>query len=257
MTLCIARYQIPGDEATAWGVVVGDTVHELEGDVFGPFGPGRPVARLEALRLLAPVKPTKIVCVGRNYAAHAAELGNEIPKAPLLFLKPPSSIIGPGEAIAIPEGVGRVDYEGEIALVMRQKACRIDAVRVPEHVLGCTCLNDVTARALQKKDRTFARAKGFDTFCPVGPVVVTGDIRRARRIRTFVNGHLRQDGTTEGMIFDACTLVSYISHIMTLLPGDIIATGTPPGVGPLAEGDEVVVEIEGLGRLANPVEGRL
>ena len=252
MDQVIVRYEKP-DGTTAWGLHDGDTVHEIEEDDSGRFQPGSVIAPFDSLTILPPVMPTKIVCVGRNYAAHAEELGNPLPAEPLLFLKPPSAIVGQNGRIVLPDGVGRVDFEGELALVMGTQAAHLTPEEVPDVVLGMTCLNDVTARDLQKADRTFTRAKGFDTFCPVGPAIVTGDIMAPRQVRTLVNGEVRQDGNTADMIFDVCRLVSYISHIMTLLPGDVIATGTPPGVGPLSPGDEVVVDIEGVGRLVNPV----
>ncbi len=255
MHQAIVRYETP-EGHSAWGLLVEDQVHAIEEDLDGRVQLGPPVASLDTLSLLPPVLPTKIVCVGRNYPAHAAELGNEVPSEPLLFLKPPSALTAPHSPIVIPPDVGRVDFEGELALVMGKPASRIAPDEVPDAVLGVTCLNDVTARDLQKKDRTFTRAKGFDTFCPVGPVVVLDDIRKTRRLRTLVNGEVRQEADTADMIFDVCALVSYISHIMTLEPGDVIATGTPSGVGPLQPGDEVVVEIEGVGSLSNPVVSR-
>ncbi len=250
----IIRYRrAQGDQTIRYGFLEGDTVLEFRGNLYEHFEVGPPVAGLPDVTLLAPVMPPKIVCVGRNYAAHAAELGNAVPAEPLLFLKPPSAVVGPGDPIVLPPGVGRVDFEGELALVIRRKTRQVAPDEVPDHVLGITCLDDVTARDLQKKDRTFARAKGFDTFCPLGPTLLVDDIRRPRRIETRVDGTVRQSGSTEDMIFDVCALVSYISHIMTLVPGDVVATGTPPGVGPLAPGQAVSVEVEGVGALENPV----
>jgi 2-keto-4-pentenoate hydratase/2-oxohepta-3-ene-1,7-dioic acid hydratase in catechol pathway len=195
--------------------------------------------------LACPVVPTKIVCVGRNYAAHAKELGNETPKEPLLFLKPPSSLIGPGEAIMLPPDSARVEHEAELGVVIGKFARNVreeDAIR---HVFGYTCLCDVTARDLQRRDGQWTRAKGFDTFCPVGPWIETEATPAALRIACSVNGQVRQDGLTSQMIFDVPALVAYISRIMTLLPGDLIATGTPEGVGPLLDADAVEVEIRG------------
>ncbi len=219
---------------------------------------GEPIGEGE-VRLLAPVEPSKIVCVGRNYLAHARELGNEPPEYPLLFLKPPSAVIGPGEAILIPPVSERVDYEGEIAVVIGRTCCDADERQVRECILGYTALNDVTARDLQKKDGQWTRAKGFDTFAPVGPEVVLTAPEfdwASLEVSTRVNGELKQSGKAADMAFSIPFLVAYISQIMTLLPGDVIATGTPEGVGPLAVGDEVAVEVTGLAPLVNPVRAR-
>lgn len=200
-----------------------------------------------------PLEPTKIVGVGLNYRAHAAEMKKAPPAEPLLFLKPPSALIGPGAAIVRPRGYLRVDYEGELAVVIGKRARRVTAARALEHVAGYVCLNDVTVRDLQTRDGQFTRAKGFDTFCPVGPRVVA-DLDPARlAIATRVNGKTRQSSTTADMIFDVPALIAFASGVMTLEPGDILTTGTPAGVGPLVAGDVVVVEIEGIGVLANPV----
>ncbi|HEX6625032.1 MAG TPA: fumarylacetoacetate hydrolase family protein [Pyrinomonadaceae bacterium] len=212
-----------------------------------PFG-------MEGARLLAPVTPSKIVCVGRNYREHAAELGNPLPTEPLLFLKPPSAIIGPCETIELPFVSERIEHEGELAVVIGRKVRRLaDAEDPLSYVYGYTCLNDVTARDLQRRDVQFTRAKSFDTFCPVGPHVVKGLDPTNLSVRTRVNGETRQDGRTSAMAFPCAALVRYISHVMTLEPGDLIATGTPAGVGPLSDGDTVEVEVEGVGVLRNPV----
>lgn len=207
----------------------------------------------EGATLLPPVVPGKLVCVGRNYADHAKELGNEAPREPLLFLKPPSTLLAPGGTIARPAISERVDFEGELAIVISRQATRVPASRWRDYVLGFTCANDVTARDLQKKDVQFTRAKGFDTFCPLGPAIETnldvGDLR----LTTRVNGEIRQDGRTSDMIFPCDFLIEYVSAIMTLMPGDVILTGTPAGVGALNAGDEVEVEIEGIGVLRNAV----
>jgi 2-keto-4-pentenoate hydratase/2-oxohepta-3-ene-1,7-dioic acid hydratase in catechol pathway len=207
-------------------------------------------------RLLAPVTPTKIVCVGRNYRAHAAELGNEVPAEPLLFFKPPSSLVGPNEAIELPAVSERIDHEAELGVVIGERCRDVrpeDAHRV---IFGHTCVNDVSARDLQKKDGQWTRAKGFDTFCPAGPLVVTGLDTSALAVRCRVSGAARQDGNTRDMIFSIPDLIAYISQVMTLEPGDLIATGTPHGVGPLLPGDVVEVEVEGIGTLRNPVRKR-
>jgi len=217
----------------------------------GAFAP----VRLEEARLLAPVVPRKIVCIGRNYRDHAAELGNEVPKEPLLFLKPPSAVIGPGEAIRIPEQSQRVDFEGELGVVIGKIASRLGANEdVRPYIRGYTIVNDVTARDLQKSDGQWSRAKGFDTFCPMGPLV-TDEINPevGIAVETRLNGERKQQGNTRDLIFPIATLLRHITAAMTLLPGDVIATGTPAGVGPMRAGDRVEVAIAGIGSLANPV----
>ncbi len=200
------------------------------------------------------ITPSKIVCVGRNYVAHAKELGNEVPERPMLFLKPPSAIIASGEAIILPRASSRVEYEGEIGVVVGTRMRRASAAEAVRGIGGFTCVNDVTARDLQKGDGQWGRAKGFDTFCPVGPVTTNGLDWRALEVITRLNGVERQRAPSSDMHFGIPELLSYISHVMTLMPGDIIATGTPAGVGPLAAGDVVEVEIPGVGILSNPVE---
>lgn len=197
--------------------------------------------------------PSKIVCVGRNYAEHAKELGNAVPERPLLFFKPPSSIIAPGEAILLPAASSQVEHEAEIGVVVGRRLRRVTPIEAELGIAGFTCVNDVTARDLQKTDGQWARAKGFDTFCPVGPTVVSGLDWRALEVIGRVNGVERQRGRTSDMIFSIPDLLSYISGVMTLEPGDLIATGTPAGVGALAPGDVVEVEIPGVGVLSNPV----
>jgi 2-keto-4-pentenoate hydratase/2-oxohepta-3-ene-1,7-dioic acid hydratase in catechol pathway len=205
--------------------------------------------------LLAPVRPSKIVCVGRNYREHAAELGNEVPTEPLIFLKPPSSLIGPGEKIRRPKLSQRVDYEGELGVVVGRTCYKLgDGEDVRPYILGYTCVNDVTARDLQKKDGQWTRGKGFDTFCPVGPLVTDEiDPWAGIDVETRVNGEVRQQGNTRDFIFALDVAIRYISQVMTLVPGDLIATGTPSGVGPLAAGDAVEVSVEGVGTLRNSV----
>jgi 2-keto-4-pentenoate hydratase/2-oxohepta-3-ene-1,7-dioic acid hydratase in catechol pathway len=214
-----------------------------------------PVARLEDARLFAPVEPSKVVCVGRNYKEHAAELGNAMPEEPLLFLKAPSAIVGHGDAIELPPQSERVEHEGELAVVIGRKCRSLAEDEDPlSYVLGYTCVNDVTARDLQRKDVQFTRAKSFDTFCPVGPYFVTGLDPADLRVETRVNGEVRQSGRTSAMAFPVHFLIRYISNVMTLNPGDLIATGTPAGVGPLLDGDTVEVEVEGVGTLRNQVK---
>jgi len=200
-----------------------------------------------------PVKPSKIIGVGRNYRAHAAEMGNPIPTEPLLFFKPPSALIGDGQAIIRPRWVERMDYEGELAIVIGRRCRRVARGDALDVIGGYTILNDVTARELQKKDGQFTRAKGFDTFCPVGPRVVAGLDPAALAIETRVNGAVRQKAPTADMIFDVSTIVEYVTRVMTLEEGDVISTGSPPGVGPLVAGDVVEIEIAGIGVLRNPV----
>jgi len=201
-------------------------------------------------------RPGKIVCVGRNYPAHAAELGNAVPARPLLFLKPPSAVIGDGEAIVLPDASRQVEHEGEIGVVIGSRLCRGSPAAARAAIAGVTCVNDVTARDLQNADGQWTRAKGFDTFCPVGPrlLVVAADFDLAGlEVRCRVNGVERQRGRSAEMVFGIADLVAYISQVMTLEPGDLVATGTPGGVGPLADGDVVEVEVGGVGVLRNPV----
>jgi 2-keto-4-pentenoate hydratase/2-oxohepta-3-ene-1,7-dioic acid hydratase in catechol pathway len=206
-------------------------------------------------RILPPCAPTKIVCVGRNYVEHAKELGNEVPKEPLLFLKPPSSLIGNGDSIVYPTLSQRVDFEGELGLVIGKQARNVPAEEAQEYILGYTIVNDITARDLQKKDGQWTRGKGFDTFCAVGPwLVLKEEVDfESLRVRTMLNGEMKQDGSVRDMIFPVNAIIAYITQFMTLEPGDLIATGTPPGVGPMRPGDTVQVEIEGIGKLHNPV----
>lgn len=195
--------------------------------------------------LACPVVPTKIVCVGRNYAAHAQELGNDVPVEPLLFLKPPSALIGPGESIVLPPESQRVEHEAELGVVIGRRARDVRPEHALDHVLGYACLGDITARDLQRKDVQFTRGKGFDTFCPVGPWIETDLDPGALRVRAVVNSQVRQDGLTAQMIWGVPELVAYISRVMTLEPGDVIATGTPQGVGPIVSGDELIIDIAG------------
>ncbi len=200
-------------------------------------------------------RPSKIVCVGRNYVAHAKELGNEVPDRPMLFFKPPSALVGPGEPIVLPPASARVEYEGEIGVVVGRTLRHVSPAEAEAGIRGFICINDVTARDLQKPDGQWGRAKGFDTFCPAGPAVAEGLDWRGLEIITRVNGELRQRATTAEMHFQIPELLAYISDIMTLEPGDYVATGTPAGVGILAAGDVVEVEIPGVGVLSNPVTG--
>jgi 2-keto-4-pentenoate hydratase/2-oxohepta-3-ene-1,7-dioic acid hydratase in catechol pathway len=203
--------------------------------------------------LLAPVAPPKIVAVGRNYAEHAKELGNEAPSEPIIFLKPPSAVLPPNGTIVRPPQSQRVDFEGELAIVIGKTARNIQSADWRGVVLGFTCANDVTARDLQKKDVQFTRGKSFDTFCPLGPCIETELDPSALSLRTRVNGETKQDGNTRDMVFDCAFIIEFVTSVMTLQPGDVILTGTPAGVGPLVSGDRVEVEIEGIGVLRNSV----
>ena len=253
MRLC--RYAIDG-EARFGQLLDGPDegrVQPLVGDDFESLTPEGASIERAAVRLLCPVLPSKIVCVGRNYRAHAAELGHAVPEQPLLFLKPPSALLPTEFTIRLPSASEKVEHEAELAVVVGALARNVSPERALEHVLGYTAFNDVTARDIQKREVQFTRAKGFDTFAPVGPWIETALDPRGLRIQCRVNGQTRQDGNTAQMVFDVAALVSYASRCMTLLPGDVIATGTPEGVGPLAPGDVVEVEIDGLGVLRNPV----
>jgi 2-keto-4-pentenoate hydratase/2-oxohepta-3-ene-1,7-dioic acid hydratase in catechol pathway len=217
--------------------------------------------RLEDVKLLAPVLPrSKVIGVARNYAKHAAELGNEVPAEPLWFIKPNTSVIGPGDSIAYPHQSSQVDHEGELAVVIGRICRDVPAERATDVIFGYTIANDVTARDLQKDVGHFTRAKGFDTFCPLGPWIEDDldphDFSVGRKVQTYLNGDLVQDGSTADMIFDIPTLIAHVSSTMTLLPGDVILTGTPEGVGPMQVGDDVEVSIEGLGSLTNTVVKR-
>jgi 2-keto-4-pentenoate hydratase/2-oxohepta-3-ene-1,7-dioic acid hydratase in catechol pathway len=239
-----ARYAIERDGV--WRLV--------EGDVFGAWTPGAEVA--PAVRPLAPVLPSKIVAVGLNYRDHAAEQHKALPEEPMIFIKPSTAVIGPGDPIRLPPGVGRVDHEAELGVVIGRTASRVPRERAGDYILGLTCVNDVSARVLQAKDGQFTRAKGFDSFAPLGPAIALGLDPRALDVEGWVNGERRQASNTRELIFPVDHLVAFVSYVMTLLPGDIISTGTPAGVGPIAAGDRVVVKVQGVGELSNPVVAR-
>ena len=210
--------------------------------------------KLSDVRLLAPVIPrSKVVGIGRNYAAHAAEMGHDLPAEPLMFLKPNTSVVGPGDPVFYPRQTRELHYEGELAVVIGRICRDVAPEKVADVIFGYTVGNDVTARDLQRSDVQFTRAKGFDSFCPLGPWIETDLETRDLRVQTHLNGDLVQDGSTKDLIFDVPTLVAHVSSVMTLLPGDVILTGTPAGVGPIKDGDTVSVEIEGIGTLSNPV----
>lgn len=236
------------------GLIEDGQIREITGHPWSQWSQATRIWRVENVRLLAPVEPGKIVCIGRNYAAHAAELGNEVPKEPLMFLKPASSVIGPEDAILLTRFSEQVEHEGELAVVIGKRCSQLREADDPlDYVLGYTCLNDVTARDLQKKDVQFTRAKGFDTFCPIGPHIETDIDPVDVLVETRVNDALRQSANTSLMVYPVAFLIRWISHMMTIHPGDVIATGTPAGVGRLAAGDVVEVRIAGIGVLRNPV----
>jgi 2-keto-4-pentenoate hydratase/2-oxohepta-3-ene-1,7-dioic acid hydratase in catechol pathway len=239
-----------------WGVVQDRQVRRLLDGPFGSLEVAEDLGSVDDLPLLAPATPSKIVCVGRNYAAHAAEHGADVPTEPLLFLKPPSSVIAPGAEIVLPGLSSQVEHECELALVIGRRCRAVTRESAWQHVLGITCGNDVTARDLQRSDSQWTRGKGFDTFCPLGPWIVSGigeeEVGKLE-VSCRVNGDLRQRANTEQMVFSPAFLIAYITQVMTLEPGDVIMTGTPSGVGPLNPGDSVEVSVEGAGTLTNPV----
>ena len=238
----------------AYGLLNNEEVVELDGEGYELLSSRRAVHRAAGVRLLAPCVPTKIVAVGLNYHDHARELGMAAPEDPILFLKPPTSLIGPGDAIIRPPMSRQVDYEGELGIVIRDRVRNIAPNEAREHILGYTCANDVTARDLQKKDGQWTRAKSFDTFCPAGPWIETELAPDDILLETFLNGERKQSSRTSQLIFGIDRLVSFISQVMTLHPGDLIITGTPAGIGPMKPGDEVEVRIEGIGSLRNVVK---
>lgn len=249
----LVRYQY-NDEPLRYGWVNGDKIGPLEGDIFGDYRRLEADLPISKVKLAAPLRPGKIICVGRNYVAHAQEHDAEVPKVPLIFLKPPSAVIGPGETILLPPQSQRVEHEGELVVVIGKRGRRILAEDAPAYILGYTIGNDVTARDLQRADGQWTRGKGFDTFAPLGPWIDTEFDPTDALVTVRVNGEMRQMGATRDMVFNVNVLIAFISSVMTLEPGDVIYTGTPSGVGPLKPGDKVTVEIEGLGSLENPVD---
>jgi 2-keto-4-pentenoate hydratase/2-oxohepta-3-ene-1,7-dioic acid hydratase in catechol pathway len=237
----------------ATGVVEGDRIRMLAGTFFeNPLPTGEEVP-LDDVRLLAPILPSKVVCLGKNYPAHAAEFGGEVPDEPLVFLKPSTSVAGPGDPIPLLPISHRVDYEGELGVVIGRIARNVRTEDAFRYILGYTCGNDVTLRDLQKKDDQWARAKGFDGSCPLGPWIETDLDPNDVHLETRLNGEVRQSATTADMVFGVATIIEFVTEFMTLLPGDVILTGTPEGVGRLEPGDTVEVEVDGIGVLANPV----
>jgi 2-keto-4-pentenoate hydratase/2-oxohepta-3-ene-1,7-dioic acid hydratase in catechol pathway len=249
-------FRVRNGAAGRYAVERGGDLHWMDGDLFGGYDLGRPITGQrtgERLTFLAPVTPTKIVAIGLNYKDHAAEVNKPLPIEPLMFIKPSSAVIGPEEPIRLPRGVGEIHYESELAVVVGRTASNVRAADARRYVLGLTCLNDVTARELQRKDVQYTRAKGFDTFAPMGPCIATGLDPSALAIEGWVNGERKQLSNTNQLIFSVDRLVEFVSHVMTLHPGDVITTGTPSGVGPLKPGDRVMVKIQGIGALSNPV----
>jgi 2-keto-4-pentenoate hydratase/2-oxohepta-3-ene-1,7-dioic acid hydratase in catechol pathway len=248
----IVRYQIK-NEGPRYGWIFENKVGDIEGNIFSEYRRLEASTPLESVKLLAPSQPSKIVCIGRNYSEHAKELGNDVPQVPLIFMKPPSSIINPGDTIILPPQSKQVEHEAELVAVIGKRGKNISPEQAKDFILGFTIGNDVTARDLQKSDGQWTRAKGFDTFCSFGPWIDTDfDITDAL-ISCKVSGQPRQMASTRDMVFNVSKLVAFISSVMTLEPGDLIFTGTPAGVGPLHDGDVVEVDIDGLGVLSNPV----
>jgi 2-keto-4-pentenoate hydratase/2-oxohepta-3-ene-1,7-dioic acid hydratase in catechol pathway len=241
-------YAVERDGQFSRAVLAGD-------DIFGGYRPGDSMREgLAGTRILAPVQPSKMVCVGLNYHDHAAEMRKPLPPEPLLFFKPATALLNPGDPIQLPPGVGRVDHEAELAIVIGRRAHRVARGQAWDYIFGLTCLNDVTARDMQNKETQYTRCKSFDTFAPVGPCVAVAADARARSVEAWVNDARRQSSSTAQLIFPIDHLVEYITFVMTLEPGDIISTGTPSGVGRLEAGDVVTVKVEGVGELTNPVE---
>jgi 2-keto-4-pentenoate hydratase/2-oxohepta-3-ene-1,7-dioic acid hydratase in catechol pathway len=247
-------YKFKHGGKTFYGILKQEMLYPVKGSVFAQFEETEKGIPISRVLLLPPVKPSKIVAVGVNYKDHAMERGRSIPKEPLIFLKPPSAVVGPNDIIIYPKMAKRVDYEGELALIIKKKTHFLtEDDDVVDRILGFTCFNDVTARDLQDKDVQFTRAKSFDTFASVGPCIVTGLDPSCLKIKTFLNGKLRQSANTKNFIFSVPFLIRFISQIMTLNPGDIITTGTPAGIGPMNPGDRVDVQIENIGTLSNTI----
>ncbi|MCX5707523.1 MAG: fumarylacetoacetate hydrolase family protein [Candidatus Omnitrophica bacterium] len=247
----ILRFRHSGK--TGWGILKENSVVVLSESPFKSVKPSRNLIPLSKVKILTPTQPSKVILVGLNYRDHARELKMAIPKEPVIFLKPPTAVIAHRENIVYPPGVKRLDYEAELAIVIKKEAKNIPARRAFKHILGYTCLNDVTARDLQNKDVQWTRAKSFDTFCPIGPWIETSLDPSNLKISCLLNDKIKQDSCTANFIFPIDHLISFISRVMTLLPGDVISTGTPSGVGPMRPGDRVEVQIEGIGSLTNRI----
>ena len=246
------RFQADGNHSH-YGILEGKTVSEITPNFFGPYKKTGRKYPLSKVKLLAPCQPCKIIALGLNYLEHIKEMKMSMPLQPLIFLKSPSALVGPGDNIVSPSASQRVDYEAELAVVIKKKARNVSTRRAPEYILGYTCFNDVTARDLQKLDGQWARAKSFDTFAPLGPWIVDSIDPNKLKIETLLNGKVKQRSTTNDLIFKIDEIISFISGIMTLMPGDIIATGTPPRVGPMLPGDKVEIRIQKIGSLINKV----
>jgi 2-keto-4-pentenoate hydratase/2-oxohepta-3-ene-1,7-dioic acid hydratase in catechol pathway len=248
------RFRYEGEPR--YGVLEDIELVLIAGEIFGEWQKTTTRVKLGGVKLLAPVVPSKVVALGLNYRDHAREMKMPIPAEPILFIKPASSVIGPGEPILYPAGgiTARVDYEAELAIVIGRKARHVAAADAGKYILGYTCLNDVTARDLQAKDGQWTRAKSFDTFCPIGPCLETELDPAALTVEAVLNGKVVQSSTTRELIFDVPNIVAQVSRVMTLLPGDVIATGTPPGVGPMQPADTVTIHVQGIGLLTNPVQ---
>jgi 2-keto-4-pentenoate hydratase/2-oxohepta-3-ene-1,7-dioic acid hydratase in catechol pathway len=248
----IVRVRLADDEI-AYGAAEPEGIRLHRGTPFVAWEPTEAVVDFSEAQLLSPVFPTKVVGVGRNYAEHAAELGNEVPEEPVIFVKPATAVIGPGIPIVLPSASSEVHHEAELAVVIGTVSRHVAAEDASAHILGYTAANDVTARDLQRRDGQWARAKGFDTFCPLGPAIETELDPADLSVVCRVNGEVRQDGNTSDLVFGVAEILAFVTRVMTLLPGDVILTGTPSGVGPIRAGDRVDVEIERIGTLSNPV----
>jgi 2-keto-4-pentenoate hydratase/2-oxohepta-3-ene-1,7-dioic acid hydratase in catechol pathway len=259
----IRLFRIEHEGTARYALESGGAYRLVDGNLFD--GPGSPNHRVEAAakagkevkpgRILCPVTPSKVVAIGLNYKDHAAEMNKPLPSEPLMFLKPSTAVIGPGDAIRIPPNVGEIHYEAELGVVIGKQASRVSADAAMEHILGLTCLIDVTARELQRKEIQYTRAKGFDTFAPIGPCIAVGLDPSALDVEGWLNGERKQASNTRQLIFPVPQIVAFVSSVMTLLPGDVIATGTPSGVGSLKSGDTFTVKIQGIGELSNTVNG--
>ncbi len=247
-------YRFKHNAKISTGVLKEDRLYPIQGSIFRKFQTAKKGIPVGDVTLLPPVIPSKIIAIGLNYKDHAMERGSSLPKEPLVFLKPPSAVVGPRDIIVYPSMSKRVDFEGELAVVIKKKASRLRPEdRANDFILGYTCFNDVTARDLQTRDVQFTRAKSFDTFAAIGPCIATDVDPEKLRVKTFLNGKLKQSGNTRNLIFSVPFLVRFVSNIMTLNPGDVITTGTPAGIGPMVPGDKVDIQIEGIGTLSNTV----
>ncbi len=242
------------ENKTRWALLEGDTASFLIGDPYESIEKSGESAPIADCKLLAPCDASKVVAIGKNYYDHAIEFGEEVPETPTIFIKPNTSIIADGEPVVYPPISKRVDFECELALVIKKRASHVKAADAKDYILGYTCLNDVTARDIQKSDAQWARGKGFDTFCPIGPILTDEiDPYAGIRVQTILNGEVKQDGNTKNMMWSIYELVEFITECMTLLPGDVVTTGTPVNVGPMLPGDTVTVRVEGIGDLVNPI----